>query len=426
MVGHPQRRAHALALVVWFALVSSLGAAPAGGAPGVVSDGRSDASPAAFLLRNATNAWAYDAFGAYDVLDGRVLGDTPDLVLFQIHVREIPDAWALLPKIPAGGNHSFGLNASNPTVHLLAFFRVGATDYQADAQLSLYEGEGVVERYLLREHYRNEPVFGSIDAEADTVTLGVPRKLLGAPAAGANVTAIRFEGRIDHHKIDLAPDAVAWDPSNASHSDFGYVVRRLGGTQLVEPTFGPDYVLGSVGNATVPGAIRLTASAVERPIHPGNQTAYDVVVHNLANASDTVSLVLSSAVNASAHAVGRSLLFLAPLENMTVRLNVTLHPDANGSFHTDVNAYSVRGGVAQIAFTTRADPNATLPTVEQPVYELQGPEWQPPVARAADPRDEQEVQVVRRGFLDSDLFFGLELIVLLAVLLLIVYLTRKR
>jgi hypothetical protein len=353
MTGTPKRtlRLPLAALLTTMLAVSGLPSLSASG-PGnpEILDAVGDVNPAAFLLNDPSNGAAFRNMSAYDLERVYVLIETHSLVLLQFRVANLPDSWAVPPTLPTGQPTPVGANLSQPHVVLAANFTVKGVSYEARANLTQPTGSGVRDTYAVAGPAGMQPVAGTFNVWENTVTISIPKALIGSPRAGEKLTHFRAEGRFGELKLDFAPNAVDYIP-NADPNVVGIVLRKLTGTQVVQPQYGQDYTFGNYPGAAG-GGIALQAPSLAKSVQAGQSVTYLVYVKNQAAVGDTVYLTLNSPGAGVAQHLSLTEIVLNPAEDQTVVVTVSTGANAPPSVDTVLTAVSRLGDTATLTLHT--------------------------------------------------------------------------
>lgn len=136
-------------------------------------------------------------------------------------------------------------------------------DTAAPVQL-LFDG------YELRDPQGNAvPLEGAVDVEADTVTIRVPKKLIGTPARGTLLTEFRATADFSGALTDFGPDAEPVAPASAA-----------GQGALMRPRHGESYSF--VGADPTIDTLKVTADEpLDQSIEAGGVATYFVTLENV-------------------------------------------------------------------------------------------------------------------------------------------------
>lgn len=329
-----------------------------------IQDEVGDVSPGSFAVNNPAHSslFASANISAYDLRGAYILLETHDDVYLRFLVRDLPDDFGP----PANGvpQGLVGPNATQPFVVLLAFFQAKGQSYMANASLALVEGQSIVDRYTLHRGNDWIELQGAYNVIDNSVTLRIPKDLIGNPTKGDRMTDFRAEGRFGNFQMDFAPNArdVSASPSPAP-TDVLQILLHLanGGTQLVEPTFGRSYDFGNFRDPF--GAVHLSASPSSRAVAPGGSVRYDVEVSNGADFTDIVLLTLVSASAGWSHSLSLSEVTIAPHSSQVIVVTVHAPQAAQGALVSRITAVGSAGATDALALVTNvAQGSATNPT----------------------------------------------------------------
>lgn len=323
-----------------------------------ITDASGDVFPAAFFVNDPTHAAAFQNASSYDLVKVYVLAETTDQFLIEFRVRDLPEAWAVPPEF-APEEEQASPHQTTPAVHLAANFTVKGKTYEAVARLATPSGTGLVDSYFLRDAGDEIALSGSFDAEADTVTLTVPKHRVGSPAFGDFLTKFRAEGRFGETPLDFAPDTVDYEPdTSGGPAIVQIIVEKLAGRQVVEPRYGSNYAFGDYPGG-VSGDILLVSDQTTGTVQAGESIVYFVKAKNRAPVSDTIFLTASSPREGVAHHLSETRLYLGAGSEQVVSFTVSTSRGVSGLSAATVDASSQLGDEGSLTFITDIKPAST-------------------------------------------------------------------
>lgn len=336
-----------------------------------IEDPVDDVNPAAFAINDSAHAPLFSSLNltAYDVRAAYWFREGPDDIFLRILVKDLPDAWGP-PLSLVEDENPFGPNVSQPFVQLHAFFQVNGASYQVNASLAFIDDLVVVDRYQMLVGGAWVGLEGTYNTTENSVTVRVPKPLIGDPNPGQWLDHFRVEGRFADLQLDFAPNAVnAPVVAQPNTQAILRIVLNLvnGNTQIVQPTYGDPYRFGQYGDAA--GLIQLTSSHSNKNVAPGGTVGYAITIRNDGYDDQTVLLTLPAAGSGWSHRLDLNEILVAARSSETFMLRVTAPQEVGSALESRLSAAGEDGARAVVVVRTRvtSDGGGNPPSDDPPI-----------------------------------------------------------